>query len=241
MFKLVACIAVLGLVACYDFKDSFYNELILEDILDSEDTPTMMDRFKRSTAETNDDKCKRHHHRHRCCNDANDEKMEKFHETHKQCLSENRSNGRSARGKFNPVDMFDCEKMKKIKQDHICAMECVNRKLETVDKEGNLVDREALIQFAKNSLAADMWQEDVLGDMVDACLKEVTDKTEKLKASGEPTTCNPSSSIYGYCMWHKITLACPKEKQVTSKRCDRMREMFANKEVVDNNDVDDDN
>lgn len=26
MFKLVVCLSVLGLVACYDFKDSFYSE-----------------------------------------------------------------------------------------------------------------------------------------------------------------------------------------------------------------------
>ncbi|XP_062556149.1 uncharacterized protein LOC134220990 [Armigeres subalbatus] len=232
MFKLVLCLSALGLVACYDFKDSFYNELVLEDILDSEDTPTLMDRFKRSTPEANDDKCKRNHHRHRCCNDANGENMDKFRDTKKQCFSEVRSKDRSARGMVNPVDMFDCEKMNKTKQEYICAVECVSRKFDVIDQEGNLLGADKLIQFTKDNFAADPWQESIIEGVVDTCLKEVAEKNEKLKASGETTTCNPASSNFGYCMWRQMTLACPKDKQEQSKKCERMRERFANNELV---------
>ncbi|XP_062715553.1 uncharacterized protein LOC134291603 [Aedes albopictus] len=228
MFKLVVCLSVLGLVACYDFKDSFYNELVLEDILDSEDTPTLMDRFKRSNPEM-DDKCKRHH-RHKCCNDANGDNMDKYRETKKQCFTEVRSKERSARGMMNPVDMFDCEKMNKTKQEYICAVECVGRKFDIIDKEGNLMSADKLVKFTKDNFAADPWQDAVVDELVASCLKEVAEKNEKMKATGDHTTCNPSSSNFGYCMWRQMTLACPKDKQDTSKKCERMRERFANNE-----------
>ncbi|EDS42865.1 odorant-binding protein [Culex quinquefasciatus] len=231
MLKFVICLAFLGLVAAYDFKDSFYNELLLEDLLDSEDVLTSADRFRRSPAMADpaDDKCKKQHHKHKCCNDANTDNLDKIRDLKKQCFSEQKTKERSARGMIDPVDMFNCEKMNKTKQDLICAIECVGRKKSILDKDGNLLEATKLVPFVKENFAADPWQEPLVEGFVDTCLKEVA---EKMAAKTEEFRCNPASSHFGYCMWRQTTMACPKEKQEQSKKCEKIREKLANNEPI---------
>ncbi|XP_055625284.1 uncharacterized protein LOC129767974 [Toxorhynchites rutilus septentrionalis] len=228
MLKLVLCLSFLGLVASYDFQDSFYNEALLEDLLDG-DTLTPMDRFKRSAADATEEKnrCEgRRHHKHKCCNDDNTENLEKMRDLKKQCFAEIRAaRENAARGASESVDMFSCERVNRTKGDLVCAMECVGRKKNVVDAEGNLLEPSILVPFVKENYAADAWQEPLVAGFVDTCLKEVAEKSAK--PSGKEYRCNPSASHFQYCMWRQSTLACPKEKQDTSRKCIRARERFA--------------
>ncbi|XP_053685998.1 uncharacterized protein LOC128735542 [Sabethes cyaneus] len=232
MIKLVIGLLFFGLVASYDFKDPFYNELLLDELLDSD--MVTIDRFKRAAPEATEDKCKRQHNRHRCCNDPassdNVEQKSDIKDLKKQCYAEVRSKDRTERGMSDPVDMFSCEKMNRTKQDMICASECIGRKKNVLDAKGNLLEPSVLIPFVKEHFASDPWQEPLVSDFVDTCMKEVAEKNAKL--APEETRCNPSASSFKYCMWRQTTLACPKEMQESSKRCDRVREKLANKEPV---------
>ncbi|XP_058830642.1 uncharacterized protein LOC131689518 [Topomyia yanbarensis] len=227
MLKLVICLSFLAVVSSYDFKDPYYNEILLADLLDSDDSLTAFDRFKRSTNEITDDKCKRQH-KHKCCNDANGDNLDMIKELKKQCFTEIKSKERTERGMMDPIDMFSCEKVKRAKEDMICALECVGRKKNVVDAKGNLLDPAVLIPFVKENFASDPWQEPLIAGTVDDCLREVAEKNEK----AEETRCNPSSAHFGYCMWRQFTLACPKGMQEASKKCDKVREKLANNEPV---------
>ncbi|XP_055535876.1 uncharacterized protein LOC129724754 [Wyeomyia smithii] len=226
MIKLLIVLSLFGLVACYDFKDPFYNELLLDELVDNDLVTN--DRIKRAASETTEDKCKRQ--RHRCCNDANGENWDKIKDLKKQCYAEVRSKDRTERGMADPIDMFNCEKLNRTKQEMICATECIGRKKNVLDAKGNLLEPSVLISFVKEHFASDPWQEPLLADIVDSCAEEVAEK--KLKNAAEETRCNPSASYFKYCMWRQMTLACPKEMQESSKKCDRLREKLANNEPV---------
>ncbi|XP_058129579.1 uncharacterized protein LOC131290038 [Anopheles ziemanni] len=226
MLKLVLFISCVGFVVAYDFKDSFYNELLLEDMLDGSEEATLMGRFRRSpSGDSTDDKCKR---RYKCCNDANGENMEKIHEIKKQCFTEVR-NKNKAEGTYEPVDMFSCERLNKTKMEVICAMECLGRKKEIVDDSGSLLEPK-LHEFVKVNFAADEWQQPLIDGHIKTCVKEAREKTAK--SPREAGQCNAEASNFGYCMWRQMALACPKEKQVANKRCDRIRERLANNEPL---------
>ncbi|XP_058460137.1 uncharacterized protein LOC131435890 [Malaya genurostris] len=229
MLKLVICLSFLAFAASYDFKDSYYNEILLADLLDGDDSLMVFDRYKRSTTEIADDKCKRQH-KHKCCNDSNGENLDKIKDLKRQCFTEVKSKDRSEQGATEPIDMFSCEKVNRVKQDVLCALECVANKKNAVDANGNLLEPAVLIPFVKENFAADPWQEPLIPGFVDSCLQEVAEK--KTKPSSEETRCNPASAQFGYCMWRQFTLACPKERQETSKKCDKVREKLLNNEPV---------
>uniref|UniRef100_A0A182Y732 Carboxylesterase type B domain-containing protein n=1 Tax=Anopheles stephensi TaxID=30069 RepID=A0A182Y732_ANOST len=216
MFKLAVFVGLIGFVVAYDFQDSYYNELLLQDLLDDADEPSMMGRFRRSPADAQDDKCKR---RYKCCNDANNENLDKIHEIKKQCFAEVR-NKNKADGAYEPVDFFSCDRLNKTKMDVICAMECVGRKKEVVNDDGTLIEGK-LMEFVKSNFAADDWQQPLLAGHIDTCVKEAKDKAAK--SPREAGQCSSETSNFGYCMWRQMALACPKDKQVANKRCDRIR------------------
>uniref|UniRef100_A0AAG5DPM1 Odorant-binding protein n=1 Tax=Anopheles atroparvus TaxID=41427 RepID=A0AAG5DPM1_ANOAO len=229
MLKLVLFVSCVGFVVAYDFKDSFYNELLLEDLLDDTTGSAVppVDRFRRSTSDDSmDDKCKQR--RYKCCNDANGENMEKIHEVKKQCFTEVRSKNK-ADGTYEPVDMFSCERLNRTKMEVICAMECVGRKKEIVDETGSLLEPK-LTEFVKANFASDEWQQPLIAGQIETCVKEA--KEQAAKQPREAGQCNPDVSNFGYCMWRQMALACPKEKQVANKRCDRIRERLANNEPL---------
>uniref|UniRef100_A0A182QPU3 Uncharacterized protein n=1 Tax=Anopheles farauti TaxID=69004 RepID=A0A182QPU3_9DIPT len=223
MLKFVLFVSLIALVVAYDFQDSFYNEVLLEDLLDDSDAPTMLSRFRRSTAE--DDKCKR---RYKCCNDSNNENLDKIHEIKKQCFMEVR-NKNKADGAYEPVDVFSCERLNKTKMEVICAMECVGRKKEVVNEDGTLIESK-LMEFVKSNFASDDWQQPLLEGHIETCVKEAKDKAAKNPR--EAGQCNSETSNFGYCMWRQLALACPKDKQVANRRCDRIREKLANNEPL---------
>ncbi|XP_055591674.1 uncharacterized protein LOC129743621 [Uranotaenia lowii] len=228
MLKLVVCLSVIGLVASYDFKDSFYNEHLMEDLLDDRATLTLMDRFKRAAADgSGEDKCKRQN-KHKCCNDSNEENLDKIKELKKECYNEVKAKDEAGTVQ-EPIDFFSCEKINKTKQDIVCTAECVGRKKNVIDEKGDLLAPAVLIPFVKENFAADAWQEPLIAGFVDTCLKEVADKKATRK---DEYRCNPASSHFGYCMWRQMTLACPKEMQESSKKCDKIREKLAKNEPV---------
>uniref|UniRef100_A0A9I3EI71 Uncharacterized protein n=1 Tax=Anopheles dirus TaxID=7168 RepID=A0A9I3EI71_9DIPT len=223
MVKLILFVSLVGFVVAYDFQDAFYNELLLDDLMDESDAPMMLNRFRRSTPE--DDKCKR---RYKCCNDDNNENLDKIHEIKKQCFTEVR-NKNKADGAYEPVDVFSCERLNKTKMEVICAMECVGRKKEVLNEDGTLIEGK-LMEFVKSNFAADDWQQPLLGGHIDTCLKEAKEKAAKNPR--EAGQCSSETSHFGYCMWRQLALACPKEKQVANRRCDRIREKLANNEPL---------
>nr|AAQ16288.1 odorant-binding protein AgamOBP56 [Anopheles gambiae] len=140
--------------------------------------------------------------KYKCCNDANTENMEKIHEIKKQCFME---------------------------MEVICAMECVGRKKEVVNEDGTLIEPK-LMEFVKSNFAADDWQQPLLAGHIETCVKEAKEKAAKMPR--EAGQCSSETSNFGYCMWRQMALACPKDKQVANKRCDRIREKLANNEPL---------
>ena len=111
----------------------------------------------------------------------------------------------------------------------ICAMECVGRKKEVVNEDGTLIEPK-LMEFVKSNFAADDWQQPLLAGHIETCVKEAKEKAAKMPR--EAGQCSSETSNFGYCMWRQMALACPKDKQVASKRCDRIREKLANNEPL---------
>lgn len=111
----------------------------------------------------------------------------------------------------------------------ICAMECVGRKKEVVNEDGTLIEPK-LMEFVKSNFAADDWQQPLLAGHIETCVKEAKEKAAKMPR--EAGQCSSETSNFGYCMWRQMALACPKDKQVANKRCDRIREKLANNEPL---------
>ncbi|XP_049540364.1 glutactin-like [Anopheles darlingi] len=225
MLKLALFVCFIGLAVSYDFKDPFYNEVLLEDMLDESVDNVMLSRFRRSASDSLDEKCKR---RYKCCNDVNTENLDKIKEVKKQCFTEVRNKNKADKT-YEPVDMFSCERLNNTKTEVICAMECVARKKEILNEDGTLME-EKLLEFTRTNFAADEWQQPLLAGFIEMCLKEAKEKVAKNPR--EPGQCNAETSNYGYCMWRQMALACPKDKQESTKRCERMREKLANNEPI---------
>ncbi|XP_058065413.1 uncharacterized protein LOC131215050 [Anopheles bellator] len=222
MLKLVLFVGLVGLAVAYDFQDPYYNQILLEDMLEASEDSVLLGRFRRSAGDSLDEKCSRRSHK--CCNDDNVENVDKIKELKRQCFAEQR-----LKRKEEPVDMFSCERVNKTRKDVNCAMECVGRKKNIVADDGSLLE-DKVLEFAKTEIAPEEWLAPLVAGFVDTCIKEVKEKS--VKSPRESGQCNPEASAFGYCMWRQISTACPKEKQIVSRRCDRIREKLANKESL---------
>jgi len=214
MLKFTILIATLvALTAGYDFKDSDFNEYLLEDLKALNDQIRDPIRVRRDTA-VEADKCSHHDKDHHCCKTEHFASHESFREIKKECYKE------VVGDKEEAFDIFNCDKLKEIKENVYCVSECVSKKFELLDDKSEL-KREALIEKLKKKFGDEKWKVDITEATVDKCLAEI----KKLEAEDkEEHKCKPHSLRMGHCMWKEFVKACPKEKQTDSPKCIKLRE-----------------
>jgi len=236
MYKLILFVCfVSAAVVAYDFKDSEFNEYLMQDLLDynqEADDVFVSARNRRDTTTTenkeDDKKCKsKKHGMWKCCNDSsNDSTYDKFKEMKKQCFQEIRGN----KNEDQPMDMFSCEKVNKTKEEFVCVTQCVGQKLNIVDKDGNLIEA-AVKEHVKNDISSSEWQKAVSDSVSDTCIAEAK---EAVKANPpQEGKCNCAAIKFSHCMWREMVKACPKAMQSDSNKCIKLREKLDKGEKID--------
>ncbi|EAT42363.1 AAEL006105-PA [Aedes aegypti] len=207
-----------GATLSYDFKDPYFNDFLLEDLMVLQGRPALK---KASDSEESQ-------LQYTCCDYLNEENFSKLQQTQIVCYVENSllsaTKTKSGRA-VSPVDMFSCDRLDKLKQQYICASDCVARKENITDDSGNLLGSEVLVPFVSQYYAPEVFQDEQIKEFVDTCLGE--SKTDETVAN----KCNPSSARFGYCMWRKTILSCPNERQDTSPACDNLRDKLLYQEA----------
>lgn len=234
MYKFLFLVGFVCLtVVAYDFKDTEFNEYLMQDLLDynqEADDIFLSARIRRDTTTENKDddkKCKsKKHGLWKCCNDdSNDSTFDKFKEMKKQCFQEIRG----PKGEES-IDMFSCEKVNKTKEDFVCVTQCVGQKLNIVDKDGNLIEA-AVKEHVKNDISSSQWQKDVSDAVSTTCIAEAK---EAVKANPtEAGKCSCAAIKFSHCMWREMVKACPKEMQSDSNKCAKLREKLDKGEKID--------
>ncbi|XP_053676494.1 uncharacterized protein LOC128726693 [Anopheles nili] len=233
MFKYILLACLVGLVVAYDFKDPFFNEIVLWNLMDDAEAPSLSDRFRRSAADILDKRCQR---RFICCNDLSTASLDTMLDMKKECIMEVLQKNSSANEptpesapEVGTVNVFTFEGLEQTKRDVICTFECTGRKNNMIDENGAIYE-EKLLDFTKLIFTPTDPQQQFLEEHMKICVKEAK---ERLALSPpEPGQCNPTASHFGYCMWRQLTVYCPMEKRVESPRCDRIREKLANNEPL---------
>jgi len=233
MYKFVFLICfVCAAVVAYDFKDSEYNEYLMQDLLDynrEKDDVFVLGRNRREIENKDEDKkCKsRKHGMWKCCNDNNNSStFDKFKEMKKQCFQEIRGN----KNEDQPLDMFSCEKVNKTKEEFVCVTQCVGQKLNIVDQDGNLIEA-ALKVHVKNDISSSEWQKEASDKISDLCIAEAK---EAVKAKPtEAGKCSSASLKFSHCMWREMIKACPAALQSDSNKCVKLREKLDKGETID--------
>ncbi|XP_065073445.1 uncharacterized protein LOC135697590 [Ochlerotatus camptorhynchus] len=220
MIRLVAIVMLLvGATFSYNFQDPYFNDLLLEDLMVLQGRPA----WTKTTAK---DENQLHY---TCCDYLNEENFNKLQQTQIVCYVENAllSTAKTKSGRMvDPVDMFSCDRLTKIKEQFICASDCVARKENITDDSGNLLGSDVLAPFVSQYYAQDVFKDGQIKEFIDACLEET-----KAPTTDSSSKCNPSSAEFGYCMWRKTILSCPAERQDTSPACENLRDKLLYQEA----------
>jgi hypothetical protein len=251
---IVLVLGVIGVVSSYDFSDTDFNKILLDDLIEfdafaDEDSPVLSQTQARSRRESptpeipppppkeQPPKCKppgggpKHN---RCCNDGYEHSTE-MKELKRQCFSEVKK-ARKAKhhGMHEDFDVFSCEKVERAKEKVLCAMECVSRKQGMVDDLGQ-PDEKKIKEVMRSYFKADAWQHGEIDNIVDICMGEVALKLTLAKQNSTTDNtvpkCSPAASIFTHCMWRQLNLKCPAELQDLSPNCQRIREKHIKKDA----------
>lgn len=130
-------------------------------------------------------------------------------------------------------DMFSCEKINKTKADFICVHECVSKKLGIADESGNLIDDRVKEHFKSTVIIAEH-QKPHADEIITKCLQESKDATEtpETEESGQKK-CNPAIVKVIHCVWREAMKTCPKDLQINSPKCTKLRERLDKGEKID--------
>ncbi|XP_055907005.1 uncharacterized protein LOC129942186 [Eupeodes corollae] len=248
MFKIFVCVLVLAAAvsADYDFKDSEFNELLLDDFqLGLEDDEVL--RFRRgaevAAAASEQKECTREKNKKDkdcfCCNGskADPAHVEVMKEVKKECIAQIR--GASAPS----YDPFDCEQMKLLKEQSVCTAECIAKRFNLVDEHGDMKRESVLVNLRAKIGDNNVWKSEAVEGFVDKCLAELKASKEKsaeaaaaLKKESQPIEkesrdekvgCNPCPLEFSHCIWREVVQGCPAESQIDSGKCKKIREGLA--------------
>ncbi|XP_055855431.1 uncharacterized protein LOC129918744 [Episyrphus balteatus] len=237
MLKLIVCFSVLFVVsfvtADYDFNDSDFNELIFQDLTtEIEDKPLRVRRG--ADVESASDNPKDSHRKKakeekdaHCCSGekGNPQEIEAAKEVKNKCIAEIR--GESGTDDELGYDPLSCEGVQAMREKTICAAECIVKKLNLLDVNGEF-KRDALLNHTRKLIGESKWKTPVLEEYLDGCLSSLknstTTSTEVEKEKSEKQSCNTAPLELHHCMWKKFVEGCPVEQQIDSKKCRKVRE-----------------
>ncbi|XP_062556152.1 uncharacterized protein LOC134220993 [Armigeres subalbatus] len=211
---------LIGATICYDFEDPYFNDLLLEDLMVLQSRPAL-------TRSSEDGESQL---QYTCCDYLNEENFNKLQQTQIVCYVENTllSAMKTKSGRaVSPVDMFSCDRLTKLKEQYICAADCVARKENITDSSGNLLGADVLVPFVTQYYAPEIFTSEQIKEFVDICLEGTA-----VEISTAPDgKCNRSPAQFGYCMWRRTILSCPAERQDTSPACDNLRDKLLYQEA----------
>ncbi|XP_055390376.1 uncharacterized protein LOC129619247 [Condylostylus longicornis] len=214
MYKIsILLISFISLCLSYDFKDSAFNEYLIDELKDVNSFSAPGFRFKRDASE---EKCS-HHKGMQCCkseknNPSDFEEIKKFKaECYKEIKGDEDLN----------IDPFDCESAQKLKQNLICMSECLAKKFNLLNENGEL-DRAKVIEHLKKKFAEESWKLEKIEEVTDKCLTESNEKP-----STEKNDCNGQILKMFHCTWKEFIQHCPKDLQIDSMKCNKLREKIS--------------
>ncbi|XP_022913557.1 uncharacterized protein [Onthophagus taurus] len=208
-------------VNAYQFDDAIYNQYLSKDfesLADDEEITILNHRARR---ETEDPKChhKHHHHHHLCCGAEDLEALHnELRDIKKECFKEV-TGKETFHGK--PFDPFNCDDIEQRKKEMICVKQCVGKKKNAVDEEGNL--KEDVIKKYVTEHTSMEWLKPKLDDMLTKCFAEAKEAGEKTDKS-DKNACNPAHIKFQHCMFRETQLACPEDKIEDPKTCEIVRQ-----------------
>ncbi|KRT81989.1 hypothetical protein AMK59_6134 [Oryctes borbonicus] len=193
----VVLLCALSVISAYDFEDQAYNRLIVEQL--SLSNP----RARRDTQTdcVDQDSC--------CSQDA----IKNFHRDpndeaiSKQCYKEVNFDRGSIRGPLTD------EQKNQIK----CVVECIGKKKGYLNADGELI-KSKLISNIKGKLQELDWLTPKLDDIFASCIPEDGNTAKQGKQ------CNDIGLTIGHCVWKKIQLVCPLDKQTNPGKCEKLQE-----------------
>ncbi|XP_053676482.1 uncharacterized protein LOC128726683 [Anopheles nili] len=230
MLKFIILACSVGFVLAYDFKDPFFNEILLENLLDDSESLPLSGRFPRSAVDVLDKRCKR---RYPCCIVSNDAVLDTMIDIKMDCFREIRAKNRVGKAAAEPINVFNYEGLNKTKEELICAMECAGLRYNFHNEEGG-ANLHLFLDFAKSIMASQPEislkdQQEIMGH-IQSCIKEAQEKVSLNPPM--PGQCSPFASDFGYCIWRRETIHCPKKHRVENHRCDRIREKLTKGEPL---------
>nr|AUF72950.1 odorant-binding protein [Anoplophora chinensis] len=216
------CALLVATVSAYNFEDPDFNILLSDDLeeLSSGVASFSHPRSRRDDEAVNDkDKC---HHRKRwgelCCAEDVVAKMRDVEKDLKrECFKE--VVGKDKHDKFDP---FNCETMDQRKKQIVCVIECVGKKKDLLDTEGNPKEEE-FRSFLKESFSSESWLAALQDKVISTCLDEGKNATANRDAS-DSTSCNPAGIKIAHCLHREIQLNCPADQIKDEKSCARLQE-----------------
>ncbi|GAB0089473.1 hypothetical protein DMENIID0001_040160 [Sergentomyia squamirostris] len=220
---LLSAIAIVAVAVAYDFTDPIYNSVLSTELLEALDdeeidvTLPVNYRTRRDAASPlleDDKRCKPKRSGWMCCRDQIEktDTHDKLKEMKKQCYQEIRANHDDA----EPFDMFSCERLKRIKEDTECAKECIAKKLNFLDDNGDF--REDFVKdFFRNDYTEAEWAKEKSDEVVGKCLSEASNekRSDDKKCSSKPIK-------FYYCMWKEFSIRCPQDRKKDSRMCNRL-------------------
>ncbi|CAD7081407.1 unnamed protein product [Hermetia illucens] len=234
---IIATVFCAALTAAYDFKDTAFNEVILKDLLDLTDgsDSSVLHRIARAAEGAADgEECKgrKKDRGVHCCTDKIDPKqLESIKAAKKECLAELHGNDSDVYFKFDP---FTCEKLEELKKDVTCVAECVGKKFGVLDEAGN-VKHDVFLAHLKTKVQDSEWKLKVSDSIAEKCIEETKKEVEGHIAKRDVTSqkaCNPTSLKISQCLWREYVRACPKDLQVDSPKCNKLREKIEKGDAV---------
>ncbi|XP_055383156.1 uncharacterized protein LOC129613207 [Condylostylus longicornis] len=96
--------------------------------------------------------------------------------------------------------------------------ECSAKKWNVVNDNGEL-DRNKMIEKLKSSFTEEQWKLEKTEEIVDKCLVEA-----KEKLTNEKNECSQEALTMLHCIWKEFNQYCPKDLQVDSVKCNKLRE-----------------
>ena len=76
----------------------------------------------------------------------------------------------------------------------------------------------------KNFATAE-WEKEISEKLVERCAENISNNVSKpVDAFG--FQCSSTAGEFVYCMWRELFLSCPRDKQLNTKRCDKLRKVL---------------
>nr|AIX97131.1 odorant-binding protein 8 [Rhyzopertha dominica] len=171
------------------------------------------------------EKCRRRFRPKVCCGE------EVFAELHhsdekRECFREIVGKDKDTRGP--PPDPFKCEGRGKFRKNMMCVMNCVAKKKNLIDDDGNIKE-DAIKSLFKSKFTDPAWTTELQDKIISTCMNEAKNPPPMPKDdANEQNECNPSLMVFSHCLFKEVQMQCPNEVITDQKSCERFRERVKN-------------